>query len=903
MSSFMSHCQDTALISDWICVDDNSSPSDRAAMAKAFPQFRFLWKGPEQAGHARSMNLILAEIRTPLLVHLEDDWEFSRDFRLGTLVEALEEFGAHQLLMVPRPNSRPLEHHPFELGRYIYRPNHPQRDQVAREYEAAHPPPPGDGGAGWWWPGFSLNPSLLDVEFFRTHVGQFDESLPPSVVEYDAAARAHSAGAVILCADLGVAHMGWVSAYSLNDQSRTWEPPIPTDCDSETPKIVHFIFQRGDSLDFLDYLAILSASVRIRPEAIYLYSDKDPLDSHWGRLAEPLITVERLEGSGERSFDIFRLEKLTERGGIALDLDCVVLNSFDDLLSHRPVLEAEFGAGLGVVMGPPGCRFFKLWLDRVTVVSPHQLARAHPELCELKRAEAFAPFPFHDESILQPMNGEQLTRLRSGRLGSSYAVRLWRNWKPRHLDLHDLDIALERNTLFSLVVRELLAESAPCILKPAPNRTVQQEAEVLAAQLDALARETVGQDWSSVRPMYEACRRAAPDFALPSFRIAWVERTRGHAEAAFAAARQARDLPLPKTHAPLPFPDLYRWIAEDELATCAYWVGRHIESFDRCTRLLTGTFLPDTEWDRVVNNRDFSVEQVKAAREPYPQSMVTAITGWSKGPQTDVTLTVTACKRPELLALTLNSFLNCCEDLHRIGRWICLDDGSSEQDCASFRQRYPFFELLVKEPAEKGHAHSMNRLREEVKTPYWLHLEDDWHFLAKQPYIALAQEILEEFDQVAQVLFNRNYAQTLACRHHLGGRALRTSAGRRFRLHEYLPDGSDELSAFTSQLQPDSRHHAYWPHFSLRPSLMRTQDILRLGPFDPAAYHFEMEFAERYAKVGLQSASLDVVNALHTGKLTWESGDNAYSLNQQIQFDSKAGESTDGAVGTFKEQP
>lgn len=307
---------------------------------------------------------------------------------------------------------------------------------------------------------------------------------------------------------------------------------------------------------------------------------------------------------------------------------------------------------------------------------------------------------------------------------------------------------------------------------------------------------------------------------------------------------------------PLPFPALYTWIAEDELATCAYWVGRQIESFDRCTRLLTGTHLPDTDWERVVNNRDFSVEQVKAAREPYPQSIVTAIEGWSKGPQADVTLTLTACKRPELLALTLNSFLNCCEDLHRIARWIVIDDGSSEQECARFRQRYPFFELIVKEPAERGHAQSMNRLREEVRTPYWLHLEDDWHFLARQPYIALAQEILEEFEQVAQVLFNRNYAETLACRHHLGGRVKRTAAGRRFRLHEYLPDGSDELSAFNSQLQPGARHHAYWPHFSLRPSLMRSKDILRVGLFDPEAYHFEMEFAERYAKVGLQSASL-----------------------------------------------
>ena len=887
----MRHCQDAALISDWICVDDNSSKPDRDAMAEAFPQFRFIWKGPDEAGHARSMNRILKEVRTPLLVHLEDDWEFSCDFFLSTLVKTLQEFGAHQLLMVPRPNTRPIKHESLDLGRYIYQPAHPQRDHVARAYEAAHPPPQGGGEVGWWWPGLSLNPSLLDLLFFRHHVRRFDESVRPEEVEYDAAARAHSAGAVILCADLGVTHLGLVSAYSMNEQKRSWERAYPANSDEKitTPRIVHFVFLGGGSLSFVNYLAILSVSARIRPKAIYFYVDRDPVDSHWWRMAEPLVTVERLEGPGELSPDIIRLEKLIERGGVFLDLDVLVLKPFDDLLSGRPVLEGDCGVRVAVVMGPPENRFFKLWLDRVTTAPPHHLVRAHPDLSELKPLEAFAPFPFHDTSILQPVNSEQLTLLRSERLSTSYAVRLWNDrWAPHYLDLHDLDIALERNTLFSLLVKELLEEAAPRLLEPSLNRTLQQEAEVLAAQLDTLAREMLGQDWDTVRPLYEACRQAAPDFAFPSYRMACVERTRGNAELAFAEARGARDLPIPKTHASLPLPALYTWIAEDELAICAYWVGRQLESFDRCTRLLTGTHLPDSEWDRVVSNRDFSVEHVKTVRKRYPQSTVDSIEWWSKGSGEDVTLTITACKRPELLATTLNSFLNCCEDLHRISRWICIDDGSSEQDLAEFRQRYPFFELVMKDPAQKGHAHSMNRLREDVETTYWLHLEDDWHFLARQPYIALAQEILEEFDQVAQVLFNRTYGETLACRHHVGGPVKRTSAGRRFRLHQYFPQGSDEFRTFTSNLEPGSRHHAYWPHFSFRPSLMRTKDILGLGPFNPEADHFEMEMAERYAKEGFQSASLDVINALHTGKLTWESGDNAYSLNEQIQFTEQA---------------
>jgi hypothetical protein len=65
---------------------------------------------------------------------------------------------------------------------------------------------------------------------------------------------------------------------------------------------------------------------------------------------------------------------------------------------------------------------------------------------------------------------------------------------------------------------------------------------------------------------------------------------------------------------------------------------------------------------------------------------------------------------------------------------------------------------------------------------------------------------------------------------------------------------------------------------------MRTKDILEIGPFEPEADFFEREFALRYTSSGLKSASLDVVNALHIGKLTWETGENAYTLNDETQF-------------------
>ena len=45
-----------------------------------------------------------------------------------------------------------------------------------------------------------------------------------------------------------------------------------------------------------------------------------------------------------------------------------------------------------------------------------------------------------------------------------------------------------------------------------------------------------------------------------------------------------------------------------------------------------------------------------------------------------VTFTITSRKRFDLFERTVNSFLNCCTDLDKIDRWLCVDDNSSEED-------------------------------------------------------------------------------------------------------------------------------------------------------------------------------------------------------------------------------
>lgn len=73
MTGFLENCLDRHLIHRWICIDDNSSEEDRQTMKEMFPFFEFVWKTPEEKGHPESMQIITNMVKTPYLIHVEDD--------------------------------------------------------------------------------------------------------------------------------------------------------------------------------------------------------------------------------------------------------------------------------------------------------------------------------------------------------------------------------------------------------------------------------------------------------------------------------------------------------------------------------------------------------------------------------------------------------------------------------------------------------------------------------------------------------------------------------------------------------------------------------------------------------------------------------------------------------------
>lgn len=237
--------------------------------------------------------------------------------------------------------------------------------------------------------------------------------------------------------------------------------------------------------------------------------------------------------------------------------------------------------------------------------------------------------------------------------------------------------------------------------------------------------------------------------------------------------------------------------------------------------------------------------------------------------------TITTCKRLDLFRQTMNSLLRCWKDFDRITEFLIVDDNSSAADRSAMEAEFPFLTFYWKTPAEIGHRTSMNIIWSHLhrtRPDYWIHLEDDWLFYRERSYVTDAIEFLDrhQTEKIHQVLFNRNYAELQTGWGINGGIPLEKG----FLLHEK----SDTIPG---------RNCGYWPHYSFRPSVIRTSAILELGNYDSANQFFERDYADRWFTAGFRSAFFNTITCKHIGKLTSDrSGQNAYTLNGQDQFNS-----------------
>ena len=419
----------------------------------------------------------------------------------------------------------------------------------------------------------------------------------------------------------------------------------------------------------------------------------------------------------------------------------------------------------------------------------------------------------------------------------------------------------------------------------------------------ARALQRLGEPWERALSAYLDAWNARPTRNEALVEIARHYRSVDMWELAHLFAARACEVPFPEDDLLFVSSDSHRWQAADERAIAAFYSGRHEESFATCSELLAGGDLPADQRDRVLSNRDFCVPHLFGESTDLPIDVIERLTSGPASDEPFVTATITTCRRRDLFERTMDSFLTNCTDIERIDRWICIDDCSSEDDRAAMAERYPFFEFIWKDETDIGHVRSMQMLRAEVTSPYWLHLEDDWRFLVPDTYVSRALSILDDDPTIAQVLFNRNYAEQLSDRSIIGGEVRFTATEHLpYRLHTHIDRDSDAYREFADTPEGRGPSNVWWPHFSLRPSLMRTASIMDVGDFSAESGAFELDFAQRFTAAGLQSAFFDTITCLHLGPLTSDRGPdrrpNAYDLNGQVQFGDASSRSSTEATTT-----
>lgn len=268
----------------------------------------------------------------------------------------------------------------------------------------------------------------------------------------------------------------------------------------------------------------------------------------------------------------------------------------------------------------------------------------------------------------------------------------------------------------------------------------------------------LGEPWPVVLDAYLRAWSFRPTRAEPLHAIAAEYRARGEYQLGHLFAQRAAAIPLPQEDILFVDAPVYQWRAVDEQAVCASWIGRHEESFTLCRELLNRPDIPDDERRRIAANRDQSVPALLAAAATYPESLVRKTIGHN--PRAEISVSLVTGARRSVVEAAVDSFLNCCLDVARVGRFVALDTGLQEGDRRALQRRYPFLELIGG-PRAEGVA-QLQYIQDRLRGRYWLHLGEGWRFFSPEGLIGRLQAVLAAEPRVVQVGVNVDDAAGLA---------------------------------------------------------------------------------------------------------------------------------------------
>ena len=206
-----------------------------------------------------------------------------------------------------------------------------------------------------------------------------------------------------------------------------------------------------------------------------------------------------------------------------------------------------------------------------------------------------------------------------------------------------------------------------------------------------------------------------------------------------------------------------------------------------------------------------------------------------------VTVVLTSCGRPDLLAKTLDSFFE--YNTYPIDDFIVMEDGTEPSSLGGDAKYSSRGIRWLSTGRRSGQMAAIDRAYGLVKTEYIFHCEDDWEFYAPG-FIEKSLAILRRSPEVLQVWI----------------RALNDTNNLAIMEHVFSADGVTYRF-----IRPG--HHTEewgtWHGFSLNPGLRRTRDYHSIGSFaahNPdgslKAWEVERALSEVYLKRGLLAAIL-----------------------------------------------
>jgi len=269
---------------------------------------------------------------------------------------------------------------------------------------------------------------------------------------------------------------------------------------------------------------------------------------------------------------------------------------------------------------------------------------------------------------------------------------------------------------------------------------------------DTMAR--TGEPWPDVQDAYLRAWEYRPWRAESLYSIARCYRLDERYQLGYLFAERAAQIPLPEQDVLFVGAEVYTWRALDEQAVCASWIGKHEETVEICRRILSRADVPDDDRQRIAGNRDCSAPLLFDAACTYPEALAHSMIAGP--PDSEVTVTLVAGPDRGACERTLNSFLNCCTDVARVGRTVVIDVGLAPQDRDALTELYPFVEFVGHQPGLRPET-----IRDEVKGRLWLYLGMGWLFFTRDDYVGRLTAVLDAEPEVHQVGINYGDADSL----------------------------------------------------------------------------------------------------------------------------------------------